>query len=59
MVVCVECLPADKLWDVVSATRRCLWCCSFSLLFCCVVCRSALVVCLFIVGGLFLFLQLD
>jgi len=22
MVVCVECLPADKPWDVVSATRR-------------------------------------
>ena len=22
MVVCVECLPADKLWDVVSVTRR-------------------------------------
>ena len=22
MVVCVECLPADKAWDVVSATRR-------------------------------------
>ena len=22
MVVCVECLPADKQWDVVSATRR-------------------------------------
>jgi len=21
-VVCVECLPADKPWDVVSATRR-------------------------------------
>jgi len=22
MVVCVECLPADKPWDVVSVTRR-------------------------------------
>ena len=22
MMVCVECLPADKLWDVVSVTRR-------------------------------------
>jgi len=22
MVVCVECLPANKPWDVVSATRR-------------------------------------
>ena len=22
MVVCVECLPADKPWDMVSATRR-------------------------------------
>ena len=22
MVVCVECLPADKPWDVVSAIRR-------------------------------------
>jgi len=22
MVVCVECLPADKPWNVVSATRR-------------------------------------
>jgi len=22
MVVCVACLPADNLWDVVSATRR-------------------------------------
>jgi len=22
MVVCVECLPADKTWDVVSVTRR-------------------------------------
>jgi len=22
MVVCVECLPADKPWDVVSPTRR-------------------------------------
>jgi len=22
MVVCVECLPADKPWEVVSATRR-------------------------------------
>jgi len=22
MVVCVECMPADKPWDVVSVTRR-------------------------------------
>jgi len=22
MVICVECLPADKPWDVVSVTRR-------------------------------------